>query len=73
MVVVVDTGGAHLAGARGRPLWGVRLNVPAVRWLLGGEDSPWYQGARLYRQGPERQWAPVLARLSADLAALRRS
>ena len=73
LVISVDTSVAHLAGALGRPLWVLLPHVPAFRWLLGRDDSPWYQGARLYRQGPERQWAPVLARLSADLAALRRS
>ncbi|MBU6273113.1 MAG: tetratricopeptide repeat protein [Betaproteobacteria bacterium] len=72
-VISVDTSVAHLAGALGRPLWVLLPAVPAFRWLLEREDSPWYQGARLYRQGPERRWEPVLARLAADLAALPRS
>ena len=69
LVVSVDTSVAHLAGALGRPVWVLLPRVPDFRWLLEREDSPWYSKARLYRQGPEGQWAPVLARLGADLAA----
>lgn len=63
LVVTVDTSVAHLAGALGRPVWILLPFVPDWRWLLGREDSPWYPSARLFRQGPDRRWEPVIARL----------
>ena len=72
LVISVDTSVSHLAGALGRPVWVLLPRVPDFRWLLEREDSPWYRTARLYRQGPDRQWASVLARLAVDLAALAR-
>ncbi|MCP4621263.1 MAG: tetratricopeptide repeat protein [Bradyrhizobium sp.] len=68
LVVTVDTSVAHLAGALGRPVWILLPFVPDWRWLLGREDSPWYPSARLFRQGPDRRWEPVVARLKQALA-----
>jgi tetratricopeptide (TPR) repeat protein len=69
VIISVDTSVAHLAGALGKPLHVLLPWVPAFRWLLDREDSPWYASARLHRQGPDRQWAPVLTRLAAALTA----
>lgn len=70
LVVSVDTSVAHLAGALGKPVW-ILLPSPPLdfRWLLAGETTPWYDSARLLRQGPDRRWAPVLERLRGALAA----
>ena len=68
LVVTVDTSVAHLAGALGKPVWILLPYVPDWRWMLEREDSPWYPTARLYRQGPDRAWPAVLARVRADLA-----
>jgi hypothetical protein len=38
------------------------------RWLLGREDSPWYGSVKLYRQGADRDWRPVLERVAGDLS-----
>jgi tetratricopeptide (TPR) repeat protein len=70
LVITVDTSVAHLAGALGRPVWILLPHAPDWRWMLDRADSPWYPTARLYRQGPDRSWGPVLARVRADLAAL---
>lgn len=70
LVITVDTSVAHLAGALARPVWILLPYAPDWRWMLDREDSPWYPTARLYRQGPDRSWAPVLARVRSDLAAL---
>src|SRR5438874_1688104 len=40
------------------------------RWRLGRSGSPWYPGARLYRQRFGEDWSGVLARVRADLDAL---
>ncbi|MFM0668861.1 tetratricopeptide repeat protein [Paraburkholderia sediminicola] len=60
LVIAVDTGVAHLAGALGKPVW---LMLPANsdwRWLEARGDSPWYPGMRLFRQAVLGNWAPVI-------------
>jgi hypothetical protein len=43
--------------------------IPDPRWMLDRDDSPWYPSVRLYRQGPEARWGPVLKRVAADVSA----
>ncbi|NHV24762.1 tetratricopeptide repeat protein [Burkholderia sp. D-99] len=69
-VISVDTSVAHLAGALGRPLAVMLPHTPDFRWLLDRDDSPWYPGARLFRQPDGGQWAPVVERLRDALPAL---
>ncbi|MDR3468161.1 MAG: tetratricopeptide repeat protein [Xanthobacteraceae bacterium] len=68
LVITVDTSAAHLAGALRRPVWILLPFVPDWRWLLDREDSPWYPSARLFRQGAERRWEPVIDRVRRALA-----
>jgi len=67
LVISVDTGVAHLAGALGKPVWILLTHAPDWRWLLGRDDSPWYPGARLFRQHETREWASVTMRLHEAL------
>ena len=60
MVITTDTAVAHLAGALGKPVWLVLGFVPAWRWLLDREDSPWYPTARLFRQSQPGAWDDVI-------------
>ncbi|AYQ40997.1 TPR domain-containing protein [Burkholderia aenigmatica] len=69
-VISVDTSVAHLAGALGRPLAVMLPHTPDFRWLLDRDDSPWYPGARLFRQPEGGQWTPVVERLRDALPAL---
>ena len=69
LVITVDTSVAHLACALGKPTWIMLPFSPDWRWLLHREDSPWYPSAKLYRQGPQRQWQPVFSRIHGDLIA----
>lgn len=70
LVISVDTGVAHLAGALGAKVWVPLSFIPDWRWLLDRPDSPWYPTARLYRQPAFGDWPAVISRLKADLAAL---
>ena len=70
LVITVDTSVAHLAGALGQPTWILLPYTPDWRWLLNREDSPWYPSARLFRQDKTRDYAGVVARVRAELAAM---
>jgi tetratricopeptide (TPR) repeat protein len=68
LIISVDTGVAHLAGALAKPVWVLLPFVPDWRWLLDREDSPWYPTARLFRQDDTRRWDSVVARVHVTLA-----
>lgn len=70
LVVTVDTGVAHLAGALGRPLWILLPFAPDWRWMVERTDTPWYPGARLYRQPVAGAWDCVVAEVREDLQRL---
>jgi hypothetical protein len=67
LVIAVDTGTAHLAGALGKPVWIMVTHAPDWRWLLDRDDSPWYPTARLFRQSAGRDWSDVVARVRSAL------
>jgi hypothetical protein len=68
LVITVDTAVAHLAGALGRPVWVLLPYSPDFRWLLEREDSPWYPGARLFRQPSMGDWDSVIARVQESIS-----
>ncbi|MDE2007124.1 MAG: hypothetical protein KGI51_11195, partial [Rhodospirillales bacterium] len=67
-VVTIDTSVAHLAGALGKPVYLLLRFSPDWRWMRDRADSPWYPTARLFRQGPERDWAAPIRAVRAALA-----
>jgi tetratricopeptide (TPR) repeat protein len=67
LVISVDTGVAHLAGALGQPVWILLTDAPDWRWQLDRDDSPWYPTARLFRQSGKREWSGVVARVREAL------
>jgi tetratricopeptide (TPR) repeat protein len=73
LVIAVDTSVAHLAGALGKPFWLLNRYNNCWRWLLEREDSPWYPGARLFRQDQTREWDPAIRDVAAALREYVRS
>lgn len=67
LIISIDTAGAHLAGALGRPLW-LLLSEGEVDYRWKGSDgrSRWYPKAQIFRAGPEG-WAVLAAALSVAL------
>ncbi len=63
VVICVDTGPAHLAGAIGKPVWLLLHNPAEWRWLMDREDSPWYPTARLFRQVMPGDWPELALRV----------
>ena len=64
LVVVVETSVAHLAGAMGRVTALLVPFSPDWRWLLDGENSPWYPTMRLFRQTAPGDWEGAIARVA---------
>lgn len=69
LVISVDSGPAHLAGAMGWPVWLLLAKEPDWRWGLDRDDSPWYPTMRLFRQAAAGDWQPVITRMVAELPA----
>ncbi|WP_369065215.1 glycosyltransferase family 9 protein [Burkholderia gladioli] len=66
LLVSIDTGAAHLAGALGRPVWLLLSQAGDSRWLNHVDYTPWYPSMRLFRQPTLGEWqAPVAAAAEA--------
>lgn len=70
LLVTVCTSVPHLAGAIGLPTWVMLCADPYWIWNRTGDTTPWYPGMRLFRQKTLGDWAPVIAEVRAELAAL---
>lgn len=70
LVVSACTSTAHLAGALGLPLCVMLCYAADWRWLKTRDDSPWYPGARLFRQETPGDWTDVVNGVRDHLLAL---
>lgn len=71
LVISVDTAVAHLAGAKGCPVWILLPSWPDYRWGLETDRSVWYSSAELIRQARDGDWPEVLARVKQRLETWR--
>ncbi len=69
LVITIDTGVAHLAGALGKPVWIMLPHAAEWRWLHDRTDSPWYPTARLFRQPASGDWDGLVKQIVTALAA----
>ncbi len=70
VVISVDTGVAHLAGAMGKPVWIMLPRRAEWRWMKDRPDSPWYPTARLFRQTRQGDWSDVVTAIRSELISL---
>jgi tetratricopeptide (TPR) repeat protein len=67
LVITVDNTVAQLAGATGRPVWLLLPFSPEWRYGTGGERTPWYPTARLFRQSSPGDWKTAIDRVAREL------
>ena len=69
LLVTVDTGPAHLAGALGKPIWLALMFGGEWRYVPGREDNPWYPSMRIFQQTRFGDWNGVIERIGKALEA----
>jgi hypothetical protein len=70
LVVTIDSGPAHLAGALGVPTCLMIDHVSAWFWGDQTQRTPWYDSVELFRQPAIGAWTPVLSSVRERLVAL---
>ncbi|CAE6708559.1 tetratricopeptide repeat protein [Paraburkholderia haematera] len=71
LVVTIDSGPAHLAGALGVPTCLMIDHVSAWFWGDESRTTPWYDSIELFRQPEIGAWAPVLAKVRERIEMMR--
>lgn len=72
MVVTIDSGPVHLAGALGVPTCLMIDHVSAWFWGDGSPETAWYDSVELVRQPRVGDWAPVVAKVRERIEAVGR-
>jgi len=71
LLISIDAPIAHLSAAMGIPTWVMLPTAADWRWHLGGERTPWYPSARLFRQSRPGDWDSVFTRMNDELELLK--
>jgi len=72
LVIAVDTGVAHLAGALGRQVWLLVQKDGEWRWLEAfNTTSPWYPTMRIFRCADQGRWDDVIKRVVVELESIK--
>lgn len=67
LLITVDTSLLHLAGALGRPVWGLFSYVNDWRWGVNTTTSEWYPSLKLFRQSTPGDWESVFNQVLEEL------
>ena len=67
LIISTSNATVHVAGGLGKRVWVLLSSRPDWRWMLGRDDSLWYQTVRLFRQEKLRDLESVLQRVSFSL------
>lgn len=74
LLITVDTGVAHLAGALGVPVWILLHHHGDARW---GEphapNSYWYESARLFWQKEPGDWGELIERVAQEFGSFAKA
>ncbi len=65
--VTVSNTNVHLRAGAGRTSRVLIPNPPEWRWMAAGDESPWFPGSAVYRQGMDGDWGAALQALTKDL------
>lgn len=68
LIITVQQTAVHQAGAMGIPCW--VLTPRATSWQFTeahGDRMIWWDSVRLFRQGDDAKWEPVVERIAAEL------
>ena len=71
LLISIDSGPAHLAGALNCPVWLLLSAACDYRWYDCQHCTPWYGSMRLYRQDILGDWTQPIENIIADLSRLR--
>ena len=67
--VCVSNTNTHMREAVGKTSRVLVPYPPDYRWMMTGDESPWFPGTRTYRQRSDRSWDDAFERLSTELVS----
>lgn len=71
LLITIDSGVAHLAGAMQIPTWLLNHKSTCWRWLLSGPYTPWYtKNLEIFRQIEDFKWGSVIDEVAGRLEEL---
>jgi hypothetical protein len=65
--VTVSNTNVHLRAGAGRTSRVLVPDPPEWRWMVTGDESPWFPGSAVYRQGMGGDWGAAFGTLAKDL------
>jgi tetratricopeptide (TPR) repeat protein len=71
--ISVSNTNVHLRAGTGHTARVLVPCPPEWRWMAAGDQSPWFPGFHVYRQGPDGDWNDALGRLTRELLDARRT
>ncbi len=65
--VTVSNTNVHFRAGTGKTCHVLVPNPQEWRWMAEGDESPWFPGTGVYRQGHDQSWDEAFSRLGQDL------